>query len=180
MFETESELAELQRLMDSSFEKVAERMLVIYDKGERLSARQLAGFRGIKLVAVASVNSKGEPRVAPRSVAFLHGRFYLAANTKSTSVRRLRLNPAVAITYYENHFLLMGHGKVAFLRKGEEAFAKVSPEWIRAFHGGRDALEGEDLFLRFDATHLVAFAQRPERYPEAWGKPDKEDQRSPS
>jgi hypothetical protein len=147
-------------------------MQVIYDKGKRLSARQLAGFRGIKLVAVASVNSKGEPKVAPRSAAFLHGKFYLAANTKSTSVRRLWQNPTVAITYYENHFLLMGHGKVAFLRKGDDGFASISAEWIKAFHGGRDALVREDLFLRADATHLVAFARRPERYPEAWGKPD--------
>lgn len=170
MFETESELAGLQHLLDASFEKAGERMLAIYDTDQRLSAQQLAGFRGVKLVAVASVNTKGEPRVAPRSAAFLHGSFYLAANTKSITVRRLRVNPMVAVTYFENHMFLMGHGKVAFLPKGEAGFRGIRPEWEKAFNGGRDALQGIDLFLRVDATHLVAFAQRPELYPGAWDK----------
>jgi Pyridoxamine 5'-phosphate oxidase len=172
MFETESELADLKALLDSSTKKAGERMFQIYDwdRDKALSAEQLAGFRGIKLVAVASVNSKGEPRVAPRSAAFLHGKFYLATNAKSTTVRRLWVNPSVAISYYENHLLLMGHGSVAFLRKGEAGFKDVAPEWKKAFDGGRDALEGIDVFLRVDATHLVCFAQNPSRYPAAWNE----------
>lgn len=116
------------------------------------------------------MNSKGEPRVAPRAAAFLHGKFYLAANRRSTTVRRLLNDPKVAITYYENHLLLMGHGTAAFVRGGEPEFGKMSPEWKRAFGGGRDALKGEDMFLRIDADHLTAFAQHPERYPAAWKK----------
>jgi hypothetical protein len=171
MFETGTELAELQQILDASFERAGERMLVAYGADQRLSAKQLAGFRGVRLVAVSSVNAKGEPRVAPRSAAFLHGKFYLAANTKSMTVRRLRRNPTVAITYYENHLLVMGHGEVVFLPKGEAGFSSVVPEWEKAFDGGRDAVEGVDVFLRVDATHLVAFAQRPDRYPGAWGRP---------
>src|SRR5271169_377707 len=101
MFETKAELAQLQGLLDDSFERAGAQMLVAYDSGQRLSAKQLAGFQGVRLVSIASVNAKGEPRVAPRSAAFLHGRFYLAADTRSTTVRRLRRNPTVAITYYE-------------------------------------------------------------------------------
>ncbi len=168
MFETEAELAELQELLDSSLARAGKRLLTAWDVGKRLDARQLAGFSGVRLVGVASVNSKGEPRVAPRPAAFLHGKFYLAANTKSTTVHRLWITPTVAITYYEIHFLMMGHGTASFLRKGESAFSKIAPEWKSAFRGGRDALQGVDLFLRIDATHLQAFAQHPERYPGAW------------
>ncbi|MGD0636407.1 MAG: pyridoxamine 5'-phosphate oxidase family protein, partial [Nitrososphaerales archaeon] len=67
MFETGTELAELQQILDASFERAGERMLVAYGADQRLSAKQLAGFRGVRLVAVSSVNAKGEPRVAPRS-----------------------------------------------------------------------------------------------------------------
>jgi len=168
VFETDREIAELQQLLDSSFEKAGERMLVAFGKDQRLSAKQLAGFRGVRLVAVATVNQKGEPRVAPRSAAFIHGKFYLAANRKSITVRRLWVNQNVAVSYFENHFLLMGHGRVAFLPRGEAGFRDVSAEWVRAFEGGRDALKGVDVLLRVDATHLVAFAQRPELYPGAW------------
>jgi hypothetical protein len=108
-------------------------------------------------------------RFGVAGAALLHGKFYLAANTKSTMVRRLWFNPTVAITYFENRLLLMGHGTVAFMRRGEPSFRSVSPEWEKAFNGGRDALLGIDLFLRVDATHLVAFANRPDRYPKAWG-----------
>ena len=170
MFENNTELANLQALLDASFEKAGPRMQAVYDIGQKLSASQLAGFRGVRLVSIASVNAKGEPRVAPRSGAFLHGKFYLAANTKSTTVKRLWANPKAAITYYENHLLVMGHGTVSFLRKGEPGFRAAKPEWEKAFSGGRDALLGIDVFLRVDTIHLVAYASHPERYPEAWGR----------
>jgi pyridoxamine 5'-phosphate oxidase-like protein len=179
MFETEAELAELQELLDSSLARAGKRLLTVWDAGKRLDARQLAGFSGVRLVAVASMNSKGEPRVAPRPAAFLHGKFYLAANTKSTTAHRLLITPNVAITYFEIHFLMMGHGTASFLRKGDAAFAKVEAEWKAAFGGGRGALRGVDLFIRIDATHLEAFAQHPERYPAAWTQRREKAQRGP-
>lgn len=169
MFETKTELDELQHLMEESFERAGERMFVAYDVPQQMSAGQLAGFSGIRLVAVASVNRKGEPRVSPRGAAFLHGKFYLAANTESMLVKRLERNPTVAITYYEAHMLVMGHATVEFLGEGSAEFKRVAPEWIEAFRGGRDALRGIDVLLKVNASHLVAFAQRPERYPSAWG-----------
>lgn len=171
VFETEAELDTLQRLLDSSFENAKERMTIKYGSNQRLSATQLAGFRGVKLLATGSVNSQGEPRVAPRSATFLHGKFYLAANVNSTMVRRLWINPKIAVSYFENHLLLMGHGTVGFIRKDESSFSSISPEWKKAFEGGRNALDGIDVLLRVDATNLVAFAQHPERYPDNWTKP---------
>jgi len=168
MFESEAELTELQELLDSSLAQAGKRLLAAWDVGKRLDARQLAGFSGVRLVAVASVNSKGEPRVAPRPAAFLHGKFYLAANARSTTAHRLWITPSVAVTYFETHFLMMAHGTASFLRKGDPAFRAAAPEWKAAFRGGRDALQGVDLFLRIDATHLQAFAQHPESYPGAW------------
>ena len=170
MFETAEELESLQDLLDASFEKSTERGVAIYGPNQRLSAPQLAGFRGVRLVAVASVNRRGQPRVAPRAAAFLHGRFYLAANSRSVTVQRLRVNPEMAVSYFENHFLLMGHGTMTFLEKGGTGFKALQQEWVKAFNGGRDALKGEDLLLRVDASHLVAFARRPDRYPDAWSR----------
>jgi hypothetical protein len=173
MFETKSELDGLQELLDASLARAGLRLLSAWDVGKAMNARQLAGFSGIRLVAVASVNSKGEPRVAPRPAAFLHGKFYLAANVKSTTAHRLFLTPKVAVTYFQTHALVLGHGKASFLRKGDSAFAEVAPEWRRAFRGGRDSLQGIDLFIRVDASHLQAFAQRPEQYPDAWQGPQR-------
>jgi hypothetical protein len=170
MFETEAELAELQRLLDASFERSGERRQgPIFDASNRLSARQLSGFQGVRLMAVATVNSMGEPRAAPRSAAFLHGRFYLAANTKTATVRRLSNHPSIGLTYFENHLLIIGHGLARPLRKGTSGFEEVRPEWERAFRGGADALDGVDIFIKIDAANMLAFANHPERYPRAWG-----------
>jgi len=67
VFESDGELDGLQRLLDESSEKAGERLIAAWGKENRLSARQLAGFRGVKLVAVASVNLRAEPRVASRT-----------------------------------------------------------------------------------------------------------------
>src|ERR1017187_3241951 len=122
MFETEEELADLQRLLDASFDRSGEQLRSIFDASNRLSARQLSGFQGVKMVAVATVNSMGEPRVAPRSAAFLHGKFYLAANTRSVTVRRLSKKPSLALTYFENNLLIVGHGTAAPFREGSPGF----------------------------------------------------------
>ena len=167
MFETETELEELQKLLDASFDR-AGKQLSGFDETNRLSAHELSGFKGIRLVAVATVNSKGEPRVAPRSAAFLHGKFYLAANSKSILVQRLSRTPLLGITYFENRLLIMGHGTAAPFREGTSTFEALRPEWVKAFKGGKDALEGIDTLIRVDADHMVAFAAKPDQYPEAW------------
>jgi hypothetical protein len=168
MFESRTELAELQELLDTSFERAGERIKLIYGPNKPLSAKQLAGFRGTRLVAVASVNSEGEPRVAPRSAAFLHGKFYLAANSKSITVRRLRRNPKVSISYFENRFLLIGHGRASILTKEGGEFERLTPEREEAFDCGTFTQDGLDVLVRMDLDHLVAFAHKPERYPAAW------------
>jgi hypothetical protein len=168
MFETAAELAELQSLLDVSFDKAGERLSAIWDSSNRLTAAQLSGFQGVRLVAVATVNSDGEPRVAPRSAAFLHGKFYLAANTGSVMVRRLSKKPLLAVTYFENHLMIVAHGTATPFRRASSGFDALSPEWEKAFKGGKNALEGIDILIRVDAANVLAYANRPERYPDAW------------
>jgi hypothetical protein len=168
MFETKAELRELQRLLDDSFARAEGIRYSGFEASQRLSASQLSGFQGIRLVACATVNSKGEPRAAPRSAAFLHGKFYLATNSGSTMVRRLSLRPALGFTYFENHLLIMGHATVTPLREGTPGFKERRPEWVEAFQGGKDSIDGTDMLLRVDPTHVVAFATHPEKYPEGW------------
>ncbi len=167
MFETSAELRSLQRLLDSSSERVGGR-LAGFGPRQRMSARQLAGFQGVRLVSVASTNSKMQPRVAPRGAAFLHGKFYLASDSGSTTARRLRARPDTAIAYYETHVLIMAHGEASFLGRREPNFAKRGREWKEAFRGGRDSLGETDTLIVVEAAHMVAFSAHPERYPEAW------------
>jgi hypothetical protein len=128
MFETKAELSELQWLLDASFERSGEQLRSAFDASNRLTAGQLSGFQGVRLMAVATVNSSGEPRAAPRSAAFLHGKFCLAANTESVMVRRLSNNPALGVTYFENHLLVVGHGTATPLRR----VVRVSTRYVQS------------------------------------------------
>ena len=108
MFETKSELDELQGLLDVSFDRSPGVRYSGFDARHRLTAKSLAGFKGIRLMAVASANSKGEPRAAPPLGGLPPRRFYLATNSESTMVKRLSVNPAIGFTYFENHLLKYG------------------------------------------------------------------------
>jgi hypothetical protein len=168
VFETKGELAELQRLLDASYERSGRQLHKVWDASSRLSARQLSGFQGVRLVAVATVNSEGEPRAAPRSAAFLHGRFYLAANSESVMVRRLSNNPAIGMTYFENGLMIVAHGTAAPFFRTSSGFEALRPGWQKAFRGPAHWLDGVDIFIRVDAANMLAFAERPGRYPKAW------------
>jgi Pyridoxamine 5'-phosphate oxidase len=168
VFETKAELVELQRLLDASFERSGEQLRSVFNVSHRLTAGQLSGFQGVRLVAIATVNSSGEPRAAPRSAAFIHGKFFLAANTESVMVRRLSNKPALGVTYFENHLLIVGHGTATPFRRGSSGFEALRPEWEKAFRGGAHALDGVDILIRVDAANMLAFANRPEQYPKAW------------
>jgi hypothetical protein len=170
LFETAAELATLQELLDESVDRAGERLHAIWDANDRLMAAQLSGFQGVRLVAVATVNSDGEPRVAPRGAAFLHGKFYLAANTASVMVKRLSMKPLLAVTYFEDRLMIVAHGTATPFRKGSLGFEELSRSWVKAFKGGANALEGMDILVRVDAANMLAYANRPERYPEAWEK----------
>jgi hypothetical protein len=171
VFETKAELAVLQRILDASFERSGEQLRSTFDASNRLSAGQLSGFQGARLVAVATVNSNGKPRAAPRSAAFLHGKFCLAANTESVMVRRLANKPSLGVTYFEKHLLVVGHGTATPFRRGSTGFEALRPEWEEAFGGGAHALDGIDILIRVDAANMLAFANRPGRYPKAWRTP---------
>jgi len=70
MFETETELAELQAMLDAHMAKANAHMRAIVTKDRRLNARQVATYlHGTKHVAFATVTSKGEPRPGERSTA---------------------------------------------------------------------------------------------------------------
>ncbi|HEX5939349.1 MAG TPA: pyridoxamine 5'-phosphate oxidase family protein, partial [Dehalococcoidia bacterium] len=75
MYETEAELEALQALIDSSYERAGAHAKSIITPERMLSARQVARLAGDKQVhlAMATVSSKGEPRVSPIDGLLLHG-----------------------------------------------------------------------------------------------------------
>lgn len=158
----------MQRLLDDSSERAGAHLGSVFGREKRLSARQVSAYlQGVRQVAAAAVNSRGEPRVAPIDAVLFHGRFYLSTDAGSVRARSLSRNPAISLTYFENaQPMIVVHGKASFVRKGHAAFPALDSEWKKAY--GKSVLElGETvLFVRVEPSRMLAYAAEPEKFPE--------------
>jgi hypothetical protein len=74
MLESEDEIRNLQALIDRTFAAAKPHLAKIVKPERRLNASQVVGYlQGTKHVAFATVNKRGEPRVAPLDGVFIHG-----------------------------------------------------------------------------------------------------------
>jgi len=169
VYETEAELDELQRLLDASNERSGAHVRSIFSADKRLSARQVSRhLQGVRQVAAAAVNRRGEPRVAPIDAVLYHGKFYLSTDATSLRARSLSRNPAVSLTYFEGADpMIVVNGRAAFIRKNDPGFPALDSEWERAYGTSILELGSTVLFIRVDASQMLAFAMHPERFPDA-------------
>jgi uncharacterized pyridoxamine 5'-phosphate oxidase family protein len=167
MYETEMELNDLQRLLDSSTDKAGTHIRSIFDDGHRLSARQVClHLQGVKQVAVATVSSRGEPRVAPIDAVFFHGKFYASTDVRSLRARHLAARPALSLTYFENADpTIIVHGRAEFVRKNQADFAALDSEWVKRYGTSVLGLSDTVFFIRVEPTRMLAYALHPERFP---------------
>jgi general stress protein 26 len=166
LYETEAEAAQLETLLESSRVKSGDHMNSLFGVGEWISGKQVTHhLQGIRAVALATVNSKLEPRVAPMEAALFHGKFYVAMQAESIRVRQLARRPVASLTYTrDDDVLITVNGVTTFVRKGEPDFAGLDAEWNKKY--GRNVWE-TILFVRIQPTHIVAFALNPELFPSA-------------
>src|SRR4026208_1230455 len=102
MFETEAEIRHLQEMLDAHLLRGEQHMTSIVTPERRLTARQVATYLiGTKHVAFATVTSKGEPRVSPLDMLFIHGRMTLSTSNGTTKVAHLRANPACSAVHVD-------------------------------------------------------------------------------
>lgn len=171
MKDTPEDITALQRLVESSIERAGPYLRESFQMpGHSLSARQfVAHLRSETTVALATVTSRGEPRVAPVGAFFVRGRFMIPTLRTSARCSHVLRNPAISLSYYEgNDLAVIVHGSA-------RCFGSEAPEFMEA-----DALQREltkssvtqwgrpsdAVFLRVDAVRFYTFARYPERFPE--------------
>ena len=72
----------------------------------RLTAVDLtARLTGMKLLALATVNSRGAPVVGPVDGIFYRGEFWFGTSPSALRIRHIRRNPAVSATHLEGEEL---------------------------------------------------------------------------
>jgi general stress protein 26 len=77
-------------------------MRSILSPERRLTAEELAErLRGMKLLVLATVNHRGEPRVGPVDGHFYRGAFWFGSAPDSIRFRHIRKRPAVSATHLD-------------------------------------------------------------------------------
>ena len=112
MDETPEELDGLQRLLDASVAGANPHLTGIITPDHRLTAHQLVGaLTGMKVLVVATVTAKGEPRTSCLDGHFRHGRWLFGTSTAAVKARHLLARPAVSATHADGERLaVFTHG----------------------------------------------------------------------
>src|SRR6476646_8847595 len=112
MYETDDEVAALQRLLDASYGTATDHLRGIISDDRRLTAGDLVALlTGMKVLSVATVTAHGEPRISALDGHFLHGTWSFGTSGSAAKARHLERRPAVSVAHIDGEELaVFSHG----------------------------------------------------------------------
>ena len=161
MLDTPAEIEALQALLDASRARATGHLRSIIDDDRTLTAPQLVRvLTGMKVLSVATVTSRGEPRISALDGHFLHGTWTFGTAGDSAKARHLARNPSVSVAHIDGEELaLFSHGTAELLRPGPE-LDEVDAHWT-AHYGSSPFSWGDDIRMyRLRMSWAVAYAYR--------------------
>jgi general stress protein 26 len=167
VFETESELQELQTLIDTSLGRSTAHLRSIITGERSLSAEQLARvLTGMCVLVLSTVTAKGEPRVSAVDGHFLHGRWVFGTARSAAKARHLRARPAASVAHVRGEELgVFVHGEVEELVSTD---GSTHPDWppihehLHGFYGDM-SFDYDVVYYRLQPTWMTVYATEPER-----------------
>ena len=165
MRETAADLAELQALLDRSYEAAGVHLLRIITPERRLTAEQVAErLTGMCLLALATVTADGRPIVGPVDGIFYRGAFHFGSAPDSVRFKHIRARPQVSATHLPGEELSVTvHGRALELdvQAPENAgfrqalldiyVPRYGPEWEHDF------LDSGPMYARIEADRMFTF-----------------------
>lgn len=144
MRETSEELIELQALLDTSLSRSTAHLRSIIDAERTLSAEQLTSIlTGMCTLALATVTTKGEPRISGVDGHFLHGAWHFGTARSAAKARHLAARPAASVTHMRGEDLgVFTHGTVETLNPER---AQPTADWPELLAYFKD-FYGDDAF----------------------------------
>jgi uncharacterized pyridoxamine 5'-phosphate oxidase family protein len=168
LFESEDEIRDLQALIDRTFAAANPHLAKIVNPERRLNARQVVRYlQGTKHVAFATVNERGEPRVAPLDGVFIHGRFTVSTGGRAARLKHLRANRACSAAHMDGDTIgIVAHGHATIIGRDDDGVEELEPVW-REIYGSSPFEWGEGVvFMRVEPTSMWAYAFHPDQFPE--------------
>src|SRR5215218_11511729 len=157
MHETAEEIERLQALLDASHAAATGHLRSIIHGDRRLTAADLVALlTGMKVLTVATVTARGEPRISAMDGHFLHGTWTFSTSRTSAKARHLARRPAVSIAHVDGEALaVFSHGQVVELA-GDE-LATVDAHWT-SHYGSSPLSWGDVVMWKLEPTWMVGYA----------------------
>lgn len=132
MHETPEELAELQSLLDRSYERAGTHLRDIHTHQARLDARAVVEhLTGMNVLVVATVTADGRPLTGPVDAFLFHGRVHFGTSRHAVRALHLGQRPAVSATHVRGEGLVVtvhGRARQLDLQGADADFAALTRE----------------------------------------------------
>ena len=164
MHETSDDLVALQALLDASYARMGEHMRSIHTPERRVGAEDLVQvLRGVRVLDLATVTAKCEPRVGPVDGLFFRGRFHFGSGEQSMRFRHLRARPQVSACHTVGEtFATIVHGRAVEIdvrsdseRPFLEYVHEVYPDWEEWYAASTPP------YARIEPAAMYAYAFEP-------------------
>jgi len=169
MYETNTDLAHLQGLLDRSYNSAGPHLRMVITPERRLSAEELASrLQGMCLLALATVTRDCRPLIGPVDGIFYRGAFHFGSSPASIRLRHIAQRPQVSATHLPSEGLAVTvHGRAVPIdvrSKPEAGFRRAlldvyvpryGPEWEEFLDSGPvySRIEADRMFtLSMDVT----------------------------
>ena len=168
MFESEDEIRRLQGLFDRTFAQANPHLAKIVKPERRLTARQVVRYlQGTKHVAFATVNERGEPRVAPLDGVFIRGRFTVSTGGRAARLRHLRANRACSAAHMDGDTIgIVVHGHATIIGRDDEGVDEIEPIWRDIYESSPFEWGEGVVFIRIEPSSMWAYAFHAEKFAE--------------
>jgi hypothetical protein len=162
--ETESDLRELQQLLDRSYRAAGTHLLSVHTPDRRLDALEVAErLTAMCLLAVATATADGRPIVGPVDGIFYRGIFHFGSAPNSIRMRHLDQRPHISATHLPGEHLAVtvhGHAVPVDLTAAHNDGLR---ETLLAIYAPRYGPEWEQFmdtarYMRIAAKRMFAFA----------------------
>jgi uncharacterized pyridoxamine 5'-phosphate oxidase family protein len=162
--ETADDIAALQGLLDASYARAGEHLRSIHTPERRVHAEDLVDvLRGVRVLNLATVNARCEPRVGPVDGLFYRGKFWFGSSSTSVRFRHLRERPQVSGSHVVGEtFAVIVHGRAVEVDIDAPVHAgfldfihEVYPDWDEWYS------DEPAPYARIDATTMFAYAFEP-------------------
>jgi ribosomal protein S18 acetylase RimI-like enzyme/uncharacterized pyridoxamine 5'-phosphate oxidase family protein len=165
MRETQEDIERLQALLDLSIERAGAFLRRSFQMPEHsLTAKELIEcWQDVQNVALATVTTRGEPRIAPISSLLYRGEIYLPTVATAARSRHVMKRPAVSLTLFrEDELAIIVHGKAAIVSPDHADFETLESMLYASTHA-KASEWGEGVYLHIQAETIHTYNRHPHR-----------------